>query len=144
MSDIHSNSNNLEVLCSLLLFAAPWTEAQQPPLSMNISRQEYWSRVPFPPPGNFPDSRIDPTSLVLAGGLFFSTSVIWEVQFGDNKSSDGNKSPCNAGDKGFISGSGRSSREGNGYPRQYSCLEDSMQRSLVGYSAWESQRIGHN
>ena len=125
MSGIHSNRNNLAVLCSLLLFAAPWTEAQQPHLSMNISRQEYWNRVPFPPPGNLPDSRTGPTSLVLAGG-FFSSSAIWEAQFGGNKFSDANKSPCNAGDKGLISGSGRSSREGNGYPLQYSCLEDSM------------------
>ena len=37
-------------------------------------------------------------------------------------------SPANAGDTGWISGSGRSSGEGNGFPLQYSCLENSMDR----------------
>ena len=38
--------------------------------------------------------------------------------------SDGEESTCNAGDPGFIPGSGRSPAEGNGYPLQYSCLEN--------------------
>ena len=41
-------------------------------------------------------------------------------------SSDGKESACNAGDPGFILGSGRSPGEGNGNPLQYSCLENSM------------------
>ena len=42
---------------------------------------------------------------------------------------------CNAGDSGSIPGSGRSPREGNGNPLQYSCLENPYgQRCLVGYS----------
>ena len=41
---------------------------------------------------------------------------------------DSKKSFCNAGDLGLISGSGRSFGEGNGYPLQYSCLENSMDR----------------
>ena len=40
--------------------------------------------------------------------------------------SDGKVSACNVGDPGFIPGSGRSSREGNGTPFQYSCLENPM------------------
>ena len=40
--------------------------------------------------------------------------------------SDGNESSCNAGDLGLIPGSGRSPEEGNGYPLQYSCLENPM------------------
>ena len=43
-------------------------------------------------------------------------------------SSDGKESACNAGDLGSIPGSGRSPREGNGNPLQYSCLENSMDR----------------
>ena len=43
-------------------------------------------------------------------------------------SSDGKESACNAGDPGSISGSGRSSGEGNGNPLQYSCLENPMDR----------------
>ena len=53
----------------------PQTVACQAPLSMGFSRQEYWSGVPFPPPGNLPDPGIkpmSPTSIALAGG-FFST-----------------------------------------------------------------------
>ena len=37
---------------------------------------------------------------------------------------------------GLIPGSGRSPGEGNGYPLQYSCLENPMDRGLVGYSPW--------
>ena len=50
--------------------------------------------------------------------------------------SDGKESACNAGDRGSIPGSERSPGEGNGYPLQYSCLEKSMNRSLVGGSPW--------
>ena len=39
-------------------FATPWTAAHQAPLSMEFSRQEYWSRLPFPSPGDLPDPRI--------------------------------------------------------------------------------------
>ena len=42
--------------------------------------------------------------------------------------SDGKESKCNAGDLGLVPGSGRSSGEGNGYPLQYSCLENPMGR----------------
>ena len=42
--------------------------------------------------------------------------------------SDGKESTCNTGDLGLISVSGRCPREGNGYPLQYSCLENSMDR----------------
>ena len=42
--------------------------------------------------------------------------------------SDGKESTCNVGDPGSISGSGRSPGEGNGYPLQYSCLENAMDR----------------
>ena len=42
--------------------------------------------------------------------------------------SDGKASACNAGDPGFIPGSGRSPGEGNGNPSQYSCMKNSMDR----------------
>ena len=47
----------------LQLFATPWIVAHQAPLSMEISRQEYWNGLPFPSPGNLPDSGIKPMSL---------------------------------------------------------------------------------
>ena len=45
--------------------------------------------------------------------------------------SDGKESACNAGDLGSIPGSGISPEEGNGYPLQYSCLENSMDRGVL-------------
>ena len=48
----------------------PWTVARQPPLSMGFSRQEYWSRLPYPPPGYLPEPRIKPKSPALAEGFF--------------------------------------------------------------------------
>ena len=44
------------------LFATPRTVAHQAPLSMGFSRQEYWSGLPFLPPGDIPDPGIKPTS----------------------------------------------------------------------------------
>ena len=47
--------------------------AHQAPLSMGFPRQEYWSGLPFPPPGDLPDSGTEPgslTSLALAGRFF--------------------------------------------------------------------------
>ena len=61
------------------LFATPWTVALQVPLSMGFSRQEYWSGLPCPSPGDLPYPGTEPASLIppsLAGG-FFSTSTTW-------------------------------------------------------------------
>ena len=44
------------------LFATPWTVAYQAPPSMGFSRQEYWSELPFPSPGDLPDPGIEPWS----------------------------------------------------------------------------------
>ena len=55
--------------------ATPWTVAYQAPLSMEFSRQEYWSGLPFPSLGDLPDPGIEPTSLAslaLAGRFFTS------------------------------------------------------------------------
>ena len=56
-----------------------WTLAHQVPLFMGLSRQEYWSGLPFPSPGDMPKPGIEPMSLMsvaLAGG-FFITSATW-------------------------------------------------------------------
>ena len=45
--------------------ATQWTIASQVPLSMGFSRQEYWSRLPFPPPGDLSDPGIEPGSPAL-------------------------------------------------------------------------------
>ena len=48
-----------------LTLATPWTVACQAPLSMGFSRQEHWSGLPFPSPGDLPDPGIKPMSLCL-------------------------------------------------------------------------------
>ena len=58
-----------------------WTAVPQAPLSIGFFRQEYWSGLPFPSPGDLPDPGIKPTSLTssaLVGG-FFTTSATWEA-----------------------------------------------------------------
>ena len=50
--------------------AVPGTVARQAPLTMGSPRQEYWSGLPFPSPGDLPDPGIKPTSPALVGGLF--------------------------------------------------------------------------
>ena len=54
-----------QLLNHVQIFATPWTVACQAPLSMVFFRQEYWSRLPFPPPGH-PDPRIKPVSLCVS------------------------------------------------------------------------------
>ena len=49
----------------VLLFATPWSVAHQAPLSMKFSRQEYWSGLPCPPPGDAPNWGIEPRSPTL-------------------------------------------------------------------------------
>ena len=54
------------------LFATPWTVARQAPLSMGFSRQEYWSGLLCPPPGDLPDPGIKSASSALAGKFFIT------------------------------------------------------------------------
>ena len=66
-----------KLLSHVQLFATLWTIARQTPLTMGFSRQEYWSRLPCPPPGDLLDPGIKPwllTSPALADG-FFTTSA---------------------------------------------------------------------
>ena len=53
--------------------ATPWIAVRQAPLSMEFFRQEYWSRLPFPPPGDVHDPGIEPAIPALAGGF----NTIW-------------------------------------------------------------------
>ena len=74
-------------MCSLLshveLIATLWIVACQAPLCMDFSRQEYWSGLPCPPPGDLPDPGIKSTSLMSCAlaGMFFTTGAIWEAQY---------------------------------------------------------------
>ena len=55
----------VKLLSRVRLFATPWTVAYQAPLSMGFSRQECWSGLPFPSPGDLPDPGIEPGSPAL-------------------------------------------------------------------------------
>ena len=52
------------------LFATLWTVACQDAMSMEFPRQEYWGRLPFPPPGDLPNPGIEPGSPCIAGRFF--------------------------------------------------------------------------
>ena len=55
----HKIEAKVKLLSRVQLFATPWTATQAPP-SMEFSRQEYWSGLPFPSPGDLPNSGIEP------------------------------------------------------------------------------------
>ena len=57
--------SEVKLLSRVQLFATPWTVAHQAPPSMGFSRQEYWSGLPFPSPGDLPNPGIEPTSPTL-------------------------------------------------------------------------------
>ena len=72
----------MKSLSRVQLFATLWTVAYQASQSMGFSRQEYWSGLPFPSPGDLPDPGIEPRSPALRadsllseprGKLFFVT-----------------------------------------------------------------------
>ena len=59
------------------IFTTPWTVTRWAPLSIAFSRREYWSGLPFPPPGGLPDPGIKPVPLAspaMTGGFFTTES----------------------------------------------------------------------
>ena len=79
LKDLHLNFLISHLLAQSLshvqLFATPWNAANQAPLSMGFSRQEYWSELPFPFPGGLPNPGIESVSLLFPAlaGRFFTT-----------------------------------------------------------------------
>ena len=71
----------LSRLSRVRLFVTPWPIACQTPLSMGLFRQEYWSGLPYSPPGNLPDPGIEPAFLIphALAGRFFTSSITWEA-----------------------------------------------------------------
>ena len=59
-----SEKVKVKSLSHVRLFVTPWTVAPQAPLLMGFSRQEYWSGLPFPSPGDLPDPGTEPGSSV--------------------------------------------------------------------------------
>ena len=62
----------VKLLSRFQLFGTPWTVAYQGPLSMEFSREEYWSGLPFPSPGDLPNPGIEPGSPALQAGALSS------------------------------------------------------------------------
>ena len=61
------------------LFVTLWTAVHLAALSIGFSRQEYWGRLPYPSPGDLPDSRTEPATSAFVVELF-TTSATWEAQ----------------------------------------------------------------
>ena len=81
---------------------------------------------------SFGKHQLSPSEMT-AQWLMWLDEGIYEPSSGFPGDSDGKESGCNAGDVGSIPGLGRSPGEGNGYPPQYSCLENSMDKG-----AWQA------
>ena len=64
-------------LSCVRLFVTPWTAGHQAPLSMGFSRQEYWSGLPFPSPGDLPNPGIEPKSPALQADALTSEPSEW-------------------------------------------------------------------
>ena len=124
------------------LFVNPWTTAHGVPLSLGFSWQKYWSGIPFPTQGDFPNPGIELASLAspTLAAEFLTISTTGEAHIGlwhhpipcaSHVAQWVKNLPANAGDSrdvGSVPGSGRSPGEGDGYPLQYSCLENPMAR----------------
>ena len=65
-----------QLLSCVLFFVTPGTKAPQALLSVGFSRQEYWSGLPFPPPGDLPDPGIEPVSLCISCVVCFGVLIV--------------------------------------------------------------------
>ena len=112
-------------LSCVLLFATPWTVACQAPLSIGFSRQQSWSWLPFPSPGDLPNPGIKPKSPALQADTLSSEPP-------------GKALPANEGevrDMGSIPGSGEIPMDkGMEIHSRILAGESLGQRSLMGYS----------
>ena len=94
------NYVHTRLLSRVWLFATPRTVACQAPLYMGFSRQEYWSGLPFPPPGDLPDPEIKPALLEAPAlvGKFFTTeppaAAATAQEHGGCNSCDGQECAC--------------------------------------------------
>ena len=93
-STTYSDEKSFEEACVLncfsrvQLFVTLWTATHQALLSMGFSRQEPWSGLPYPPPGDLPHPGVEPVSLIspTLAGRFFTALAIWKAPvWGDHK-----------------------------------------------------------
>ena len=94
------------VIQCVWLFVIPWTVAHQPPLSMGFSRQEYWSGLPFPLPGELPDPGIEPTSVLYV--FYIGSQVLYHSHHPGSSKWSQVRWPCHlTGGQSRVLGSGR-------------------------------------
>ena len=109
------------VLSHVQLFVTPWPVAHQAPLSMGFDRQEYYSGLPFPSRGDFPDPGIEPKLPALQ-----ADSLPLEPQWKESTCQ------CRRHKRhGFNPWDGKIPGGGHGNPSQYSCMDNS-----TGTGAW--------
>ena len=109
---VHSQFSHVQLFVNL------WTVACQAPLSMGFFRQEYWSGLAFPSPGDLPNPEIEPGSPALQADSL-PTELQGKIIYL------------------YIS-------EGNGNPLQYSCLENPMDRGAWWATIHRVARVGHD
>ena len=127
-------------------FATPWTVACQAPLSMGFPRQEYWSGLPFPSPGDLPNPGIEPLSPALEGG-FFTTEPPGkpaEKLVGFPSCSAVKRPHANAGDLVQSLGQEDTLRSKWQPTQVFLPGKSHGQRSLAGYGPWGSQRVRYD
>ena len=76
-------------LSRVQLFATPWTIVYQASPSMGFSRQEYWSGLPFPSPGDLPDPRVEPGSPALEADALTSWATRGWIKCSNQKTQTG-------------------------------------------------------
>ena len=122
------------VLSHVCLFVTPWAAVCQTLLSMEFSRQEYWSGLPFPSPEDLPDPGTEPSSLGFSAP--FLSGAHWKIHLkcilyliGVSLMAQWYRiHPYNAGVTGQTPRAGRSRGGGNGNTLQYFCLKNPMDR----------------
>ena len=110
------------------LFPILWAVTCQAPPSMGFSRQEQWSGLTFPCPGDLSDPGIQPKSRGTCRQTLYHLSHHFQLNWGFPGSSAGKESACNVGGLGLIPGSGRFPGGGHGNSLHYLCLENPMDR----------------
>ena len=93
---------------------------------MGFPKQEHWSGLPLPSPGDYSALNVLHSSLDL---ILIKQQI--HNRWGFPGGSDGRESACSVGDLGLIPGWGRSPGEGNGNPLQDSCLKNSLDRGAL-------------
>ena len=121
------------VNCSVMSdsFVTPWTVAYQASLSMEFSRQEYWSGLPFPSPGDLPNLGIQPGSPALQADSFPSQPSGKPGRGGGGGRGGGvfskepGPAPAREGESAGVHGTGQGCRAGGSHWARESCLQGS-------------------